>query len=245
MGEFIRNLFVILIFGVFCFFKCKTEADSRIENTVPKDPIKNMSPNQKLLLYNLYRNLIIEQKLVSINEISQYSGRHISQVIAELQTMIDEKYLLNFHIDIKNNTLVSTEGPTIDIYKYMLDYQEFNSKMPDFVVFKSKNQKADTFNLYSDLIYNKNMTSIDSISTYVHKSIYTVMLEIQKMIDERNIKCLYINVKTYEIELSSGPRIDIYETIKKLFPEEIECPNCGAKNGRHNDTCQYCETKLM
>lgn len=243
MGEFIRNLFCILVFGIVFFFKCKAEADSRID-TISKDSINNMSLNQKLLLYNLYRNLIIEQKLVNISEISQYSSRHISQVIAELQTMIDEKFLLNFHIDIRNNTLVPTNGPKIDIYKYMLDYQKFTSKMPDFVVFKSSKQKEDTFNVYADLIYNKNMTSIDSISTYVHKSMYTVMLEIQKMIDERNIKNLYINEKTDEIELSSGPRIDIYATIKKLFPDEIECPNCGATNHRQNDTCEYCGTKL-
>jgi len=89
------------------------------------------------------------------------------------------------------------------------------------------------------------MTSIDSISTYVHKSIYTVMLEIQKMIDERNIKNLYINEKTNEIEFSSGTRIDIYDTIKKLFPEEIICPNCGAKINRQNDTCEFCGTKLI
>lgn len=244
MGEFIRNLFCILVFGILFFFKCKAEADSRID-TISKDSINSMSPNQKLLLYNLYRNMIIEQKLVNINEISQYSGRHISQVIAELQTMIDEKFLLNYYIDIRNNTLVPTSGPKIDTYKFMLDYQKFTSKMPDFVVFKSRNQKEDTFNAYADIIYNKNMTSIDSISTYVHKSIYTVMLEIQKMIDERNIKNLYINEKTNEIEFSSGTRIDIYDTIKKLFPEEIICPNCGAKINRQNDTCEFCGTKLI
>lgn len=239
------SLMLVALFfvgGIFLFpFWMKNDLEKHINK---HRDITKLSENEQLLIYNYYRNIVIEQNIKNLDEIVNIFPRPLPQVMVELQKMIDENYLPNYHIDITSNTLIPKKGPKIEIEWYKRELETFYATIPDYAIFKSNDQKYQTYEIYKDLIRNQNVTSIDIIASQVDKPLYTVMLEIQKMIDEKYILDIHINEKYRTIEPSDGPSIDISATIKKLFANEIICPNCGAISVIGKDTCDYCGTRF-
>lgn len=74
------------------------------------------SEEEKLNTFKVYRDLIRNKNITSINEIAKRVTKPIDTVILEIQKMIDSQYVLDIHIDENTNTLVLSRGPKIDVY---------------------------------------------------------------------------------------------------------------------------------
>lgn len=69
---------------------------------------------KKIDTFNEYKALIREKNITSIDEIAKVTNKIPENAILQIQQMIDEKYIVDMHIDLQSKTIVSGAGKRVN-----------------------------------------------------------------------------------------------------------------------------------
>lgn len=114
--EFLKNEYVKLI---------------EQSNMPLSDILKWASDDKKRSDFEKYRTLIRDLNILSLTEISKRVQKSVQIVMLEIQLMIDEKYMLDIHIDTSSQTIVLSDGPRIDVSGILYTKHFKNTKCPN------------------------------------------------------------------------------------------------------------------
>lgn len=108
---------------------------------------------------------------------------------------------------------------------------------------KKTSLKSIKYKKYINMIINKNMKSIATISSAIPVSHDMAMKDIQDMIDKGFFENAYINYDLDEIALTHADGVDTKVKIHKGEMVVVSCNGCGANNKikkQEVESCQYC-----